>query len=231
MPPTPTHIQRSVTAELWDSGRYRELSSHLLAELMTAESTGDWDRWITATNNLACTYRALNDSDAASRFQYLATLGESQVQRSRTQYSATTLSNLACDAILAGQTGPAEALLWKSLLMELACGNDSGAAADWGNLGLLAASQGHLEAAVRHLWEAVKLHHRLSDHHGLGLDLMHLGQICELQCHWKRAANLFQRAASRFSQVGNADRAHVATTAARLNAARAAVVKFDTSRN
>lgn len=215
-------------AELWRTGRYHELSGRLADELVCAETAGDRQGLIDAANDLACTYRAHGNLEAAAHFQLLAATCERQAaEQHEGRISATSLGNLACDAMLAGKFPIAESLLWKSLLAELAAGNDAGAAADWANLGLLAGLLGELDEAMERLWEALKLHRRLKDAFHTGLDLWHLAQIFEIERNWSRASKLYQKAAIQFTRVGLFSKAHAAQDRANLNQARDAVLRFD----
>ena len=219
-------------AELWQQGRYRELSVHLNSELAHAETIGDRVALIAAANDLACVQRALGDHESAAYFQLLAATAERQpVDGEPGRISAKSLGNLACDAMLAGKLAIAESLLWKSLLAELASGNEPGAAADWANLGLIAGLLGDLESSKQRLWTALKLHRLQRDQFHLALDLWHLGQLFEIEGDWNRSTRLFQRAAELFRRIGHQQFRRAAESQRNLNAARAAVLSFDASRN
>ena len=219
-------------AELWRAGRYDELSARLSAALVLAESGNDRGGLIDAANDLACTHRALGDHETAAYFQLMAANSEHQsVDQHSGRISATSLGNLACDALLAGRLPIAESLLWKSLLAELAAGNEVGIAADWANLGLLAGLQGDLDLARQRLWEALKLHRRQQDHLHVGLDLQHLAQVFELEGNWNRAGKLYEKAAIQFTRAGNPWMSDESRKLALLNQARDAVLKFDAGVN
>ncbi len=219
-------------AELWQSGRYRELSSLLKSDLSHAETVGDRQLWVNAANNLACTRRAAGDHESAAYFQLLAATAERQPMEGQPgRISAASLGNLACDALLSGRLAIAESLLWKSLLAELAAGNNSGIAADWANLGLLAGLLGEFDAAKARLWWALKLHRRLGDAYHLGLDLWHLAQLFEIDGDWQQAHRLYGRAAQWFATADHAELHQSASHKAVLNAARAAVLAFDAQLN
>lgn len=217
---------------LFQTGRCQELSHLLAGELAVAESSGDRQSFIAAANDLACSYRASGDHAAAAYFQLLVATSERQSAAGHVgRISPTSLGNLACDAVLAGRLAIAESLLWKSLLAELAAGNDLGAAADWANLGLIAGILGELDEAKTRLWSALKLHRQHGDLFHLALDLWHLGQLLELEGDWMRARKLFERAARQFAEIGNAQFHRAAAIQGHLNAARAAVLTFDVRRN
>jgi hypothetical protein len=145
--------------------------------------------------------------------------------------SATSLSNLACDAFLAGDLPTAEGLYWKSLLSELGAGNNSEAAADWANLGLLAGLHGDHEESRSRLWEALKLHRRAKDGLGLAMDLWHFGHSFQQTGDWSICSKIFQRAERKFAQIGNDELRAEARTQHELAAARDQVTSFDVRRN
>ena len=230
--PSAGNCAAPVSSTLLQTGRCRDLAALLAGELAAAEGSGDRQAFIESANDLACAHRAAGDHETAAYFQLLAATSERQpVGGEAGRISATSLGNLACDAVLAGRWPLAESLLWKSLLAEWAAGNDSGAAADWANLGLIAGLLGDLPEAKQRLWFAVKLHRQLGDQFHLALDLWHLGQLLELEGDWQRAAKLFQRAAQRFGGIGHVQFQHQAAAHAELNAARAAVLTFDVRLN
>lgn len=219
-------------AELWASGKYSQLAARFVAELVTAEASGDRSRVVESANDLACAHRAAGNHVTAAYFQMLSAtterdLGSEGVGR----ISATSMGNLACDAILSGKWAIAESLLWKSLLAELAAGNDHGIAADWANLGLLAGLMGDLDAAKQRLWCALHIHRRLRDRFHTGLDLWHLAQVFEATGDWATSRKLATRAATWFETVGNAAHAAAAKQHIAVNAAREAVTSFDARLN
>ncbi|MDB5339902.1 MAG: hypothetical protein JWN70_5521 [Planctomycetaceae bacterium] len=222
----------STSCNLFQTGRCRELSSLLSGELAAAERSGDRQAFIASANDLACAHRAVGDHETAAYFQLLAATSERQPVDGRAgRISATSLGNLACDALLAGRWALAESLLWKSLLAELGAGNAPGAAADWANLGLIAGLLGELQEAKVRLWCALKLHRQQGDLFHVALDLWHLGQLFEIDGDWLRSKKLFQRAASRFAEIGHPQLRQEAVSRARLNEARAAVLAFDVRLN
>lgn len=222
----------SASCNLFQTGRCRELSSLLSGELAAAESSGDRQAFIASANDLACAHRAAGDHETAAYFQLLAATSERQpVGGQAGRISATSLGNLACDALLAGHWPLAESLLWKSLLAELAAGNALGVAADWANLGLIAGLLGELPEAKLRLWRALKLHRQHGDLFNLALDLWHLGQLFEIDGDWLRAKKLFERAAGLFAVIGHAHLQQEAASRSRLNEARAAVLAFDVRLN
>ncbi len=219
----------SASCNLFHTGRCRELSSLLAGELAAAESSGDRQAFIASANDLACAHRAAGDHETAAYFQLLAATSERDGMSGR--ISATSLGNLACDALQAGRWAVAESLLWKSLLAELAAGNALGAAADWANLGLIAGLLGELSEAKERLWYALKLHRQQGDDFHVALDLWHLGQLLEIDGDWLRAKKLFRRSALLFAEIGHSQLQHEAASRARLNEARAAVLAFDVRLN
>lgn len=215
---------------LWKAGRFEELRQRLTADLAGAEALDDQQELLDVTNDLACVFRALGDQTAAAQFQTQAAVRESNMLGSG-RLSATSLSNLACDALLAGDLPIAEGLFWKSLLVELGSGNASGAAADWANLGLLAGLQGDHEESRYRLWEALKLHRRSGDDHGMAMDLWHLGQSFEESAAWSISARLFERAERKFTETDNVELCHAARVRKQLARAREQVFLFDVGRN
>lgn len=231
-PTTPLGPDSDSLTDLWQSGDYGRLSSQLQGQLSQAETTGDFQTWIEVANDLACTRRAAGDHESAAYFQLLAATAERQaVGGNSGRISATSIGNLACDAILAGRLAIAESLLWKSLLAELATGNDPGAAADWANLGLLASLLGDFDAAKQRLWWALKLHRRLGDAFHLALDLWHLAQLFESERNWKSCRRLYERATHWFGVAKHSEFHQAAIHNAHLNAAREAVLAFDVRLN
>jgi tetratricopeptide (TPR) repeat protein len=228
-----TAVKADSPDDLWQSGRYQELSALLSRELRRAEVAGDRQALIEIANDLACTHRASGDHETAAYFQLFAATVERKTDEDGRpgRISATSLGNLACDALLAGRLAVAEGLLWKSLLGELAAGTDSDIAADWANLGILAGLLGEFEAAKERLWWALKIHRRLGDSFHTALDLWHLAHLFETDGDWIRARQLFERAAQRFELANHAQFHQAATHQARLNAAREAVLAFDVRLN
>ncbi len=218
--------------QLFQTGRCHELASLLVGELAAAESSGDRQAFIVAANDLACAHRAAGDAETAAYFQLLAATSERQPTDGQTgRISPTSLGNIACDSILAGKLAVAESLLWKSLLAELAAGNELGVAADWANLGLIAGLLGELTEAKERLWFALKLHRKHGDLFHLALDLSHLGQLFEMDGDWELSSKLSQRAARLFAEVGHAQFQQEAMLRTVVNDARGAVLTFDVRRN
>ncbi|MDB5390831.1 MAG: hypothetical protein JWM11_6477 [Planctomycetaceae bacterium] len=217
-------------AALWQAGQLDQILRQLTDDLIRSEATGDRLGLLDATNDIACVYRMQGEHLSASQFQAQAAVREMELLGSR-RLSATSLSNLACDALLNGDWPIAEGLFWKSLLAELAAGNESGAAADWANLGLLAGLQGDHEQSRYCLWEALKLHRRAGDQLSLGMDLWHLGQSFEETGDWSLSARLFQRAELKFLQIGNNEFRIEARDRKESAKARLQVTTFDVQRN
>jgi tetratricopeptide (TPR) repeat protein len=217
-------------AGLWQAGRLDELRHQLSTTLEQAEATGNDQELLDATNDLACVYRALGDQISAAEFQTQAAAREVAICGSG-NLSPASISNLACDALLAGDWQTAEGLFWKTLLTELSSGNDAGAAADWANLGLLAGLQGdHEESRIR-LWEALKLHRRAGDLLGVGMDLWHLGQSFEETGVWPISARLFRRAEQQFASIKNEEMRTEARVRKEFAMQRDQVTKFESARN
>ena len=225
-------VAGSTSCNLFQTGRCRELAALLAGELAAAESSGDRQTFIAAANDLACAHRAAGDHETASYFQLLAATSERQaVDGHIGQISPTSLGNIACDSILAGRLAVAESLLWKSLLAELADGNELGVAADWANLGLIAGLLGELTEAKLRLWFALKLHRKHGDLFHLALDLWHLGQLWEMEGNWDCSSRFFKRAKKLFAEVGHGEFYQAARERELVNQARAAVFTFDVRLN
>ena len=216
--------------ELWQAGRYHELRQHLQSDLIQAEADGDQAQLRIITNNLACVYRMLGDSESAHQFQWQAAQRECDLEPAG-ELSSVTLSNLACDALLAEDWPLAEGLFWKSLLSELASGDHAAAGSDYANLGLLAGLQGDHEGCRWRLWQAYKLHRKASDRSGQALDLWHLGQSFELTGNWTLCRKLFQKAEQMFANLQHQALRVEAQTRKELAAVRERVVTFDVTRN
>jgi len=215
---------------LWQSGRYHELRQRLSDELVQAEIAANDSRLQVISNNLACVYRALGDHVSAAQFQQQAASRECHQSRNG-QLSTVSLSNLACDAFSAGDLLTAEGLFWKSLLGELANGDDAAAGSDWANLGLIANFQGDLEACRWRFWQALKRHHRAHDLLGVAMDLWHLGQSFESTGDWSVCRRMFERSERLFAQIGHSELRLAARLQKELATARECVTTFDVARN
>ncbi|NOX54398.1 MAG: tetratricopeptide repeat protein [Planctomycetes bacterium] len=134
------------------------------------------DAWSAVCHNLAVVSRAVGDVEAARSFQQQA-IRAAAGRDEEPESVACDLAGRACDAILAGDYELAEQLLYRSLLLETLAGRLEGQAADWGNLGVLYRLIGQKESAERCFRRAYRLHRRLGDNRGAGLDLMHLGLL------------------------------------------------------
>jgi tetratricopeptide (TPR) repeat protein len=183
------------------------------AELMNWAKRCGNEHWRSvACNNLAGVYRTIGRSDLAARAQQLSIVAASHdnYETGGDEHLACDLANRATDAILARKYRLAEQLLRRSLLVETALGSLAGQAADWGNLGLLAALRGDLALGRRNLWRAYQMHIRAADHHGAGCDLMNLSDILRQQGQWYAAIRLLRRSIEQFEVIS----AHESATAA-----------------
>jgi tetratricopeptide (TPR) repeat protein len=153
-----------------------------------------------AANNLAAIHRQLGRRALAAQYQQQAICAENRCLELAGP-SITALSNRAGDAILAGDLKLARTLLVKSLVMDNQQQSLADLGADWGNLGVLSALEGDPDAAMRYLWRAYHFHADAGDEHGMGCDLMNLGEVL---CHtgrWRAASSCFKQASKRFDRV------------------------------
>ena len=189
---------------LWSLCRYPDAAAQFCVLLEEAEQAGDAEWAATAANNLAAVCREWGEPRFAARAQQYALRLELRCSHSGTTsgLSPTSLGNLAAEAIAAGEYGRAERLLWQSLLGEWAAGNLAGEAADWGNLGISAGLQGECGEAVVYFWRALRLHRRLRDRRGVGLDLLHLGQALSGLGLCQAAGRVFLRAKEWLERAG-----------------------------
>ena len=217
-------------AQLWQAGRFGDLRRKLLDDLIQADAIGDTAWLCDLSNNLACVYRSLGDLDSAAQFQRQAAIRDAE-QAGAPVLTASTLSNLACDLMLAGDLATAESLFWKSLLEELAAGDAAAAGSDWANLALIAGLQGDQAECRGRFWEALKLHRRGHDQLSVAMDLWHLGQSFEITSDWSICRRLYARAEQLFTEIQNDAMRLEARKQKDFVAAHEAVVTFNPACN
>lgn len=171
--------------------------------LTWAKEQGDANWRAVASNNLAAVYRTMGRIDLAASLQQQSILAacEDDYQSCGDSHLACDLGNRANDAILAGKYDLAEKLLRRSLLVETAIESLEGQAADWGNLGLVAALQGNVTEGIRNLWRAYRLHLRAADDRGVGCDLLNLAELFGRLGRWRTAVRCLRRAVVQFERV------------------------------
>lgn len=236
-----THVDVQRTgAALAALGEYFLLTGRLRESLVTfrrllklAERVADAGLWSLACNNLAVVYRELGDASHAAALQHRSWDAEMRdaLSDKRECEAGCDLGNHASDAILAGDLPAAERLLRLSLRWETAHGSTAGAAADWGNLGVVALLRGHHRRAMHSLRQALRLHRQLKDERGIGCDLLHLGLLCDSLDRRRAAVRLLTRAKHYLQESGAT---HLAKKAAEVLAdvqRQVLVETFDQRRN
>jgi len=187
----------------------------------------------TAWNNLAVVLRERGESARAAACQqqsWRAALDDSP-GGSSSELLSQNLTNLANDAILAGDYRLAERLLRSALDVDVRSGNPADEAADWGGLGIVSYLTGRLGHARREFAMARQLHERLGDDRGLGHDLGHLGQISLAEEDWPTARNFMERSLHHFLCAGCRTEAQRARQSLREIAGRQRVANFNPVRN
>ena len=150
-----------------------------------------------AWNNLGVLYRESGKPQLAASFQQRSFASESDrdVTDESSLELACDLSNLANDALLAGDYRTASRLLTSALQLDVRdAANLSGQAADWGGMGLVHLMESRYADALRCLKKSLRLHRQLEDSRGIGCNLLHIGQIWATLGAWSRAERHFERA-------------------------------------
>lgn len=150
-----------------------------------------------AWNNLAVLHREAGKQQLAASFQQRSFAAESACDETDESSLglACDLSNLANDALLTGDYRTALRLLTSALQLDLRdAANLPAQAADWGGLGLVHLMERRFADALRCLKTSLRLHRRLGDPHGIGCNLLHLGQVWATLGDWQRAETLIERA-------------------------------------
>jgi len=154
-------------------------------------------------NNLAVAYRESGNFEQAARWQQQSISAETQAKSidSEQPELACDLSNLANDALMAGNYNLAENLLRRSLSLEIAQGSQEGQASDYGSLGVLALLQGNNSQALRLFWRAYRLHCRMGDSRGAGRDLLNLSHLSTQLRKHRTTVRFLNRAIRRFERA------------------------------
>jgi len=151
----------------------------------------------TATHNLAVVSRGIGDHWKASTLQQQSLKNELEKGDAATPED---LTGCALDAILVGEYSRAEELLLRSLEQETQAQNQSGIAADCGNLGILAGLRGNLAVGIRFLGRASRIHRELKDDLATGTDYLNLAEIVQTAGRWNLAERCLKRAVTCFEQ-------------------------------
>jgi tetratricopeptide (TPR) repeat protein len=187
-----------------------------------------------AWNNLAVVFREQGESARAAACQqqsWRAALDDSLAESSPELLLSQNLTNLANDAILAGDYRLAERLLRSALDVDVRSGNSADEAADWGGLGIVSYLTGRFGQARRDFAMARQLHERLGDDRGLGHDLGHLGQISLAEEDWQSARKFMERSLRHFECAGCRTEAQRARRTLHEIAGRQRVANFNPVRN
>ena len=157
-----------------------------------------------AWNNLAVIHRERGETAfaAACQQQSWEAASSQTAAAPRHEMLGSDLTNLANNAILSGDYGLAERLLEAALECDLLTGDSSDEAADWGNLGIVAALTGRQDEARRRFVKAYRIHRSLEDDRGMGCDLGHLAEMFVASEEWRRARRLMARSIAHFDRAG-----------------------------
>lgn len=218
---------------LWRCGNLEAAQATFEQLLKVAQSHKYEALEATAWNNLAVIFRERGESARAAVCQqqsWRSTLNDSP-DKSASDLLSQNLTNLANDAILAGDYGLAERLLRSALDVDVRAGNSADEAADWGGLGIVSYLTSRLGQARRDFSMARRIHERLGDDRGLGCDLGHLGQISLAEKDWPAARNLIERSLYHFERAGCRRLAQQARRTLREIAGRERVANFNPVRN
>jgi tetratricopeptide (TPR) repeat protein len=218
---------------LWKSGRLHAAQAAFEQFLTVAQSQKDEALAAAAWNNLAVVLRERGESARASVCQQQSwrIAMNHPVADSSSELLSQNLTNLANDAILAGDYKLAERLLRSALVVDTRTGNSADVAADWGGLGIISYLTGRFGQARRALTRARQLHERLGDDRGLGCDLGHLGQVSLAEQDLPSARRFFERSMLHFECAGCREEAQRARRMLREVAGRQRVAGFCPARN
>lgn len=140
-----------------------------------------------ACHNLAAVFRQSRQLETAECWQQQSVAWRlRQVESSRSPRDDTLgrlacdLTGRGCDAFLKHDWDLAESFWRRSLAIEEWLGSWEGQAADWGNLGLLAAARGDLRGGIRCLRKSLRLHRLMLDEGQVGIDLLNLAELRRL---------------------------------------------------
>jgi tetratricopeptide (TPR) repeat protein len=218
---------------LWNSGNL-EGAQQSFEQLLNMAQSGQCEALkATAWNNLAAVFRERGESARAAACQQQAWRAALNDLRddSGLDLLSDNLTNLANDAILAGNYHLAQRLLRSALDIDVRAGNFADEAADWGNLGIISYLTGRIDQARRDFTMARRLHQRLGDDRGLGCDLGHLGQLSLADGDLPGAREFIEQSLAHFERAGCRPLAQQARRTLREIAARQRVAEFDPLRN
>lgn len=117
---------------------------------------------------------------------------------------ACDLSGRGCDEFARRNFDIAETLWRRALAIEEWRGSLEAQAIDCGNLGLVAAARGDLEAGICWLQKSLKLHRLMFDERSAGIDLMNLAELLRLLGDFRQSKNALRRALRCFERIGAA---------------------------
>ena len=218
---------------LWSCGNLEAAQVKFEQLLDVAQSRNCESLEATAWNNLAVVFRERGESARAAVCQqqsWRAALSNCPTDSSSDLLSHN-LTNLANDAILAGDYRLAERLLRSALDIDVRAGNSADEAADWGGLGIVSYLTGRLGQARRNFAMARQIHERLGDDRGLGCDLGHLGQLSLAEEDWPAARSFIEQSLCHFERAGCRRLAQQARRTLREIAGRQRVANFNPVRN
>jgi tetratricopeptide (TPR) repeat protein len=218
---------------LWSSGNL-DGAQQKFEQLLKVAQHGECETLeATAWNNLAVVFRDRGELARAAACQQQAWRAALNgfPDDSGSDLLSENLTNLANDAILAGNYELARRLLRSALEIDVRAGNSAGEAADWGNLGVIAYLTGQLDQARRDFARARQLHQQVGDDRGLGCDLGHFGQLSLAEGDFAGARGFIEQSLSHFERAGCRHLAQQAHRTLREIAARQRVAEFDPVRN
>ena len=201
-------------------------------QLRAAQVASDLKKCEVAWSKLAVLCRNYGRNAEAASFQQMA-LKQSfaQLQARPSDFFSLHLSNLANDAIVAGDWQNAERLLLAALAINRQQKDLSAEGADWGSLGIVAAMQGHLGSAIKRFRRALSIHRKLQDDDAIGIDLRHLAEVALMTGDLNSAEELADRAIDHL-QVNKIERLwQQALCTWREIKSRRRLTEFDPSRN
>ncbi len=217
----------------WQSGRLQAAQTAFEQLLAIALSRKNESLAATAWNNLAVVFRERGEFAMASICQQrsLRITVSRLADDSSFELLSQNLSNLANDAILAGDYRSAERLLISALDLDARNASAADEAADWGGLGIVYLLTGRVARARHAFFSACDIHERLGDDRGLGCDLGHLGQISMADEDWQAARSFFERSMRHFERAGCAQEVEQTRRTLRELAGRQRVAGFCPVRN
>ncbi len=152
-------------------------------------------------HNLAAAYREGGDFSTASSWQQQSIAWWTRRSLNDRCCEDDELARLACDLTGRGadefacrRFDIAKSLWQRALAIEEWRGDLEGQAADCGNLGLLAATQGDIGSGVRWLKKSLRLHRLMFDKRGVGTDLLNLAELFRLLGQFRRSLRCVRRA-------------------------------------